>query len=1445
MSKSSKGQQSNGTNRDDVLIGGIKNDTLNGGRGNDRLFGLAGNDRLSGGDGSDLLDGGSGSDILKLGSGDDVAIYRLSENSFSHDEYDGGNGFDTLRLEFTAAEWAKATTQTDIARFLAFMANHDHRGGQGGPAFKFTAFDLDARNFEALRVFVDGIEVNPNAGTNRAPVASADDNGSDAVIEAGVKPGNASFSGDVSATGNVLANDTDADSGDTKTVSAVNGLTDNVGTLVTGIYGTLTLAANGVWTYVLNNADSDTNALAQGIVAQDIFNYTMRDSAGATSSSTLTIAVSGSNDAPIVATAIADQTATEDEPFSFTVATNVFVDADRGDSLVLSATLANGDPLPAWLTFNPETSVFSGMPLDGDVGEIDVRVTATDSSSAMAFESFKLSVVGINTAPTDFSLQSILESLPEDTATTLRVKVADITYQDDAQGTETFALTGPHATLFEIDGTEVFLKAGTTLDFELNPALFLNIDVFDLKLSSAPLSSLFVPIRISDVRDGPSVNVSFGKTELAAGATTATSETVASFSVRDDALGSHIATLSGRDAARFTLIDQSFGQFYQVKLNAGVTLDANDPPLSVTFSIDDPSLGDGAEFEQTLLVRAIEPGADEFSGILFSASWPFDFITYSFDTVLDPSLVFAPAPGLRALDEAQRDVARAAFQQWTESSGVNFIEAPSGLGLIHVGVADLPQNLFGFAFFPPNPGTIVLDSNLAYFDTLTWLHEIGHTLGLKHSFEQPAIDRTFDSTDFTVMSYTVGTNQSQLGLFDVQAAQFLYGAEDDAVWSWDINTLTLTQTSDANAQELKGISFTDVMSAGAGNDTLFGFDGDDTLSGGGGDDALNGGAGVRDVAVYSGHRNDYSLTLDAEGRGIITDLRPGALDGTDTVEGIERIRFADGEFGFLRLVDPSGNEAPVARDDRDFGDVYIVDEDSTLTIDAIQGVLINDSDSDFDLITAALVVGPTHGNVVLNRDGSFVYTPNADFFGADSFTYRTSDGLLESNTAMVAIFVNPTDDPIIVENYSLAVNEDSFIELPFDNNGATSADSQTVFIHSIAAGPEHGLITFDPETAQYRYTPNANFNGVDSATVFLSDGLGDLTPQVLTFDVAPVNDAPVFGGEVPQRFVGEGIAESGTTAVSPVDFGDGLWRLTSDSSDVAGAIWDEVDLSQSWTWTTEIALGFNGAAGGDGLAFVLQSQGENALTTLDATVPGNHTGDTLGIGSEAEVHGLPGAFGIRIDTKLPPLPPPFQNFDLNTVSFFQNDAIGISQTPVGSSPTTTLALDTGFGPPLGLVISWDASTATLSYVLSTQNGDIAGSQVFDRDTLPPGQAYFGFAAATSGATNEQFVRMLSVTSDTETISLSTVEDTPISGSVSATDIDGDSFKFILSDSGSGMPAHGSVAIDEDTGAFTYTPDVDFVGDDSFLVTVNDGSGGIDAVTVRIGIHHVNDDLLLI
>jgi Bacterial Ig-like domain/Bacterial Ig domain len=94
-------------------------------------------------------------------------------------------------------------------------------------------------------------------------------------------------------------------------------------------------------------------------------------------------------------------------------------------------------------------------------------------------------------------------------------------------------------------------------------------------------------------------------------------------------------------------------------------------------------------------------------------------------------------------------------------------------------------------------------------------------------------------------------------------------------------------------------------------------------------------------------------------------------------------------------------------------DSYATDEDTPLNVPA-SGVLANDMGGEGGPLTASMVSGPDHGELSLQAGGSFTYTPDAGYVGSDSFTYKTSDGTLESGTATVTIEVHDATAPTIV-----------------------------------------------------------------------------------------------------------------------------------------------------------------------------------------------------------------------------------------------------------------------------------------------------------------------------------------------------------------------------------------------------------------------------------------------
>lgn len=111
----------------------------------------------------------------------------------------------------------------------------------------------------------------------------------------------------------------------------------------------------------------------------------------------------------------------------------------------------------------------------------------------------------------------------------------------------------------------------------------------------------------------------------------------------------------------------------------------------------------------------------------------------------------------------------------------------------------------------------------------------------------------------------------------------------------------------------------------------------------------------------------------------------------------------------LNLYSYSSSSYAVNHTPESSADSYEMVEGAALTIDPADGLLANDSDPDGDSLTAVLVTGPAHGSLTLNDDGSFEYRPDDGYSGTDSFTYRASDGELESDPIVVTITVDPVN----------------------------------------------------------------------------------------------------------------------------------------------------------------------------------------------------------------------------------------------------------------------------------------------------------------------------------------------------------------------------------------------------------------------------------------------------
>src|SRR5690606_38900228 len=138
--------------------------------------------------------------------------------------------------------------------------------------------------------------------------------------------------------------------------------------------------------------------------------------------------------------------------------------------------------------------------------------------------------------------------------------------------------------------------------------------------------------------------------------------------------------------------------------------------------------------------------------------------------------------------------------------------------------------------------------------------------------------------------------------------------------------------------------------------------------------------------------------------------------------------------------------------------------------------------------------------------GAFTYAPNANFFGADSFSFTVSDGSLTSPAATVDITVTANDDAPVASDASHSTDEDTPLHETlsgFDVEGETLS-------FSIIDAPTNGSVTLtDAETGAFTYTPAADFFGSDSFTFVVSAGGQSSNVGTINLTVRPINDAPV------------------------------------------------------------------------------------------------------------------------------------------------------------------------------------------------------------------------------------------------------------------------------------------------------------------------------------------------
>lgn len=199
-------------------------------------------------------------------------------------------------------------------------------------------------------------------------------------------------------------------------------------------------------------------------------------------------------------------------------------------------------------------------------------------------------------------------------------------------------------------------------------------------------------------------------------------------------------------------------------------------------------------------------------------------------------------------------------------------------------------------------------------------------------------------------------------------------------------------------------------------------------------------------------------------------------------------------------VNVTGNTPPVANPD-----TYTMETGTTLTVEAPSGVLANDTDTDGDPLTAQLVGVPTpNGTLSFNTDGSFTYTPNTGYIGADRFVYQAYDGQDTSQPVLVTINVNTPGNtaPIALPDLYSVLSGTTLTVNAADGLLANDSDAQGDVLTVLLVGdpPTHGTLLLY-EDGSFVYTAEMGYVGQDQFVYQAYDWLLASTPVLVTIEV--------------------------------------------------------------------------------------------------------------------------------------------------------------------------------------------------------------------------------------------------------------------------------------------------------------------------------------------------------
>lgn len=554
------------------------------------------------------------------------------------------------------------------------------------------------------------------------------------------------------------------------------------------------------------------------------------------------------------------------------------------------------------------------------------------------------------------------------------------------------------------------------------------------------------------------------------------------------------------------------------------------------------------------------------------------------------------------------------------------------------------------------------------------------------------------------------------------------------------------------------------------------------------------------------------------------------------------------------------NRVPAANDDS-----FTVDEDTTSNTLAARS---NDSDADNgQSISITSVATPSNGGTVTTDGANLIYTPAADFFGAETVQYTLTDSAGGSDTATATFTVNNVQDAPVAQADSASTAEDTQVTVNVLANDS-DVDGDTLSI--TAANSSNGAVSF--AGSNITFTPAQDFNGPALVSYTITDGNGNSDSANLTVDVQADNDAPVAANDSANTNEDTNVIVDVLANDSDVD-GDTLSVTAVSASSGAASVNANGDVlyTPPADFNGPVTLNYTVSDGNGGTDSASVSVTVNAVNDAPVTNPDSGTvnedssvtidvltndtdvdGDALSITNATSPNGSVTFSGNNITFT------PTADFNgATTVTYTISDGAGgtasgtvtinasnINDAPVASDDSATTNEDTAVVVNvLANDTDIDNDALSVSSVSATNgsavvNGD--GNVVFTPAADYNGSATVAYTVTdgNGGSDNASVSVSIAAVNDNpianpDTASVNEDESVSINVLANDTDVDGDT----LSVANASVTA-GSVQVVGNQ--VNYTPDADFNGSATITYTIEDGAGGSASSTVEVTITNVND-----